>query len=202
MMIWVHVIKQKNQIIMDYSNALVHILTSVKVPYHAVKATLLNPSRQEVRLQIWNLGGKFWYDIINEGRTCRCRWKVPQLLLNASKCFSQKRVGVTWQLWQASMIEKLRKYREDNDLPSNCQFYVEQDIELPVEVKTSRHQSNIENFTLPCGLEVVEIQLMGATVYGSTAVTKERTTYEEIMSSSDEGEEDNEDEGDDMMEEF
>lgn len=42
---------------------------------------------------------------------------------------------------------------------------------------------------------------MGAAVYGSSAVIKERTTYEEILSSSDEGErdEDEENDADDMQ---
>lgn len=170
-----------------------HVLTNVNVPNHVVKATLLNPPRQEVRILMWNIGGgDTWFDVIDDGMTCRVRWEVPRTIVSRKKLFSEKRCGVDYEIWQGSLLETLRIYREGNNIPSQCKFYVQQDFKLPVECKTNKKETTFTHFSLPCGLEVLEIQLMGATVYGSTAVKKERVIHEEILSSSDDDDSDQE----------
>ena len=64
MMIWFYCHKTENQIIImaDNDNPLVHVVTKVKLPYHVVKATLLNPPRQEVRVPMWNIGDNVWFE--------------------------------------------------------------------------------------------------------------------------------------------
>ena len=182
---------------MDEQNVHTHVAAKVRVPYHLTTTTLLEPARKEVSCIVWNIGPEksFSYDIIGEeGRTLRLRWHYPETLLRKDRIFSKARVGDNAaRVLQGAAMESMRVYREKNKISSACKFYVEQEIELPVEVKRSKHQDMTEWFPLPSGLEVIEIRLMATTVYGSSRVRMaNHPVFIEGDSSDDEDDEDNE----------